>query len=62
MTIEPRQDCFVVHCDTCPEYFIDETLEFDELIKMIKLKGWKLYKDENDKWSHKCPACQEFPE
>lgn len=59
MTIQPKQDCFIVSCDTCPDYFVDETLEFKQLIKTIKFKGWKTYKGENNRQLIKCQVCEE---
>lgn len=61
MTIQPLRESFIVHCDTggCSNYLEIETLDFDELVKTLKFKNWKIYRDKNDIWSHKCPACQE---
>ena len=59
MTIQPKRDSFTVHCDSCPEYFEVESTDFNEVVKSIKLNNWLTYKDKNDKWSHKCPVCQE---
>lgn len=59
MTIEPLAGSFVVHCDSCPGYLEVDTPVFSALVKQIKFKGWKIYKDKDGKWSHKCVACQE---
>ncbi|HEC64516.1 MAG TPA: hypothetical protein ENI23_04410 [bacterium] len=59
MTIHPKRDSFTVHCDSCPEYFEVDSGDWHELKREIKFKNWLTYKDKNDKWSHKCPACQE---
>ena len=61
MTIQPLRESFIVHCDTrgCPNCFEVETTKFDELRNHIMARRWTFYKDKNDKWSHKCTACQE---
>ncbi len=61
MTISPLRESFVVHCDSdgCPEYLEVETLDFDELVKTMRLKNWKTYRDNHEIWTHKCSACQE---
>ena len=59
MTIQPRRDSFIVLCDSCPDCFRVETVDFRELIKTIKIKGWKIYQDDKGDWLHKCKTCQE---
>ena len=59
MTIEPLRDSFNVHCDSCDKCLEVDTPVFGAMVKAIKFKGWKFYKDKDDKWSHKCVACQE---
>ena len=59
MTIEQKRDSYVVHCDTCPNYFEDETLDFNDFVKLFKIQGWITYKDEDDRLVNKCPVCRE---
>ncbi len=59
MTIQPKRGSFTVHCDSCPEYFEIDSLDFNRLVKTARLKGWKIYKGKYEIWTHKCPACQE---
>jgi hypothetical protein len=59
MTIQDMGGRFVCDCDTCPEYLEVVSNHFADIVAEIKARGWKIYKDKNDKWSHKCIVCQE---
>jgi len=58
MTIDPKKDSFIIHCDTCPEYLSVDSIKFDDAITYIKLNNWITYKDKEGNWSQKCVACQ----
>ena len=61
MTIEPKQDSFIIHCDApkCSEYLEEKSHEFEDVIRLLKFKGWKTYKQKSGSRLVKCPACQE---
>ena len=61
MTIEPRRDDFVVHCDSysCPEYIEVDSRVFTDAVREVKRRGWTFRKDKDGKWVHKCIICQD---
>lgn len=59
MTITPKRNSFIVHCDFCPEYFEVESDDFKEARREIKFRYWQTLKDHKDDWVNKCLACQE---
>ena len=63
MTIENTDSFrgFEVYCDFYPS---DQDYDFgrdewNELIAEMKADGWRIIKDENGNWGHKCPYCVE---
>lgn len=59
MTIQPKRDCFMVQCDTCPNSLRVDSVNFNDVTKTIKLKSWETYKNKNNERALKCPICQE---
>lgn len=59
MTIIPKKDSFTVQCDSCRECLEVDSSRLKDLGRALRIKQWKTYKDKEDKWSHKCVACQE---
>ena len=59
MSIEKAFFGYVVDCDYCSEFLnCDVYDDFKSAIDMVKDKGWKIRK-EDDEWVHICPVCAE---
>ena len=58
MTIKPKHDSFIVHCDACPDYLEVYSTDFKDVLKEMKFYGWKTSK-KDDEWVNKCPVCGE---
>ena len=58
MTIESKQDSFIVHCDFCSNYLEVDSGDFKDVLKEMRFHGWKTFK-EDDEWVNKCPVCEE---
>lgn len=57
MKLEHGTQAFVVHCDTCPECFDTEHVDFTAALEAAKENGWRTYKGPDKLWAHSCPAC-----
>ena len=61
MTIENSEGFrgFEVYCDFCPEdtYMDFGRDEWSDMIAELKADGWKIFKDDDGNWTHKCPDC-----
>jgi hypothetical protein len=64
MTGSLARDGFEFECDVCGEVWSPPRLgrgsagrDFRESWAMAKNDGWACFKDEKDKWWHRCPAC-----
>lgn len=57
--IEYYDNVYYVNCDFCEYqgFFEFGEDEFAGMIEEMKESGWKVFKDENDEWTHKCPDC-----
>ena len=58
MTIESKQNSFIVNCDFYSNYLEVDSTDFNELLKEMKFYGWKTLRKDGD-WVNQCPACQE---
>ena len=58
MTIESKQDSFIVHCDTCAQYLEVYSADFNDVLKEMKFYGWKTF-EKDDEWLNQCPVCGE---
>lgn len=57
--IEPTDYGMAVSCDFCSTEIELQTHEFTHAVETIKHRGWKIGKDLEGQWTHKCPACLE---
>lgn len=57
MAIQRDGGDVVFECDSCSEWALTETDEFDQALDNIKRNGWKVSKI-GDEWIHTCPDCQ----
>lgn len=50
---------YLISCDKCDEEdLIYNCYEWNDLIKSMRVKGWKNQKsNKSDKWLHFCPEC-----
>lgn len=46
-------------CDYCSFTEDHDTSSFVEVIRAMKRDGWRVEKDDEDDWMHKCPICIE---
>ena len=62
MTIEQTQGGFMgfdIECNICGtnEYLDFDWENFRAAVADAKERGWKIYKNEDGEWCHKCPEC-----
>jgi hypothetical protein len=51
-------DIYEVSCDYCSEDIeIDSGGDWQDMIRDIKEKGWKIKKMNDEDWQHMCPDC-----
>lgn len=48
-----------VACDFCPIEIELRTDDFTVVQETIRRRGWKISKNAEGEWQHKCPACAE---
>lgn len=47
-----------ITCDHCSiEYLETEADNFTEAIAELKREGWRVFKNEDDEWTHSCLNC-----
>lgn len=57
--IERTDYGMAVSCDTCSTEIELQTRDFDHAIETIKHRGWKIDRDPEGAWRHRCPVCVE---
>lgn len=57
MSLEKEGGTFIAQCDFCSNYIDTNETDFMSGIDVMKLKGWKVFKD-GIEWQHKCDSCQ----
>jgi hypothetical protein len=62
MTIRSDQgaQCYVMHCDTCPEHIETDHIDFRKALEYANEMGWRAYKGPDKLWAHACPSCTEI--
>lgn len=48
----------VFECDECEDTFDTDTDNFEEAVKAVKDKGWRMFKNKNGDWEHYCSECR----
>lgn len=59
MQLDKGAQAFVIHCDTCPEEFDTEHVDFTAARAAGHEKGWRVYKGPDKQWANSCPSCTE---
>jgi hypothetical protein len=55
--LDQGAQCFVIHCDSCPEHIETDHVDFTAALEAAKKVGWRAYKGPDGEWAHSCPAC-----
>lgn len=59
MSMDQGAQCLVVHCDTCPEHFETDHVDWSAAKAAAKEVGWRSYVGPDKKWADSCPSCVE---
>lgn len=47
-----------ITCDRCSTECLEiDADSFVEAVKELKSKGWSVFKNDSDEWTHTCPEC-----
>jgi hypothetical protein len=57
MKLDQGAQCQVIHCDSCPEHFETDHVDFAAALAYAKTKGWRAYIGPDKQWAHSCPSC-----
>jgi hypothetical protein len=59
MKLDHSAQAFVISCDSCPESWDTEHVDWYAALGAAKKEGWRVYVGPDKEYAHSCPACTE---